>query len=136
VISTGLPPYKLRGRGAARRWGKAVTQTVPTEDIERAIDNFQRRVAGVFAQGTANRRDAAIQVLAEALALARAEGVGLDNMKKMLIEEYGKPLPKADERAGKLVFDLLGWAAVAEVSLAKIGRWQAKRIFEETSSAA
>jgi hypothetical protein len=114
----------------------AVTQTVPTEDIERAIDNFQRRVAGVFAQGTANRRDAAIQVLAEALALARAEGVGLDNMKKMLLEEYAKPLPKADERAGKLVFDLLGWAAAAEVSLAKIGRWQAKRIFEETSSAA
>ncbi len=113
-----------------------MTQTIPTEDIERAIDNFQRRVAGVFAQGSTSRRDAAIQVLAEALALARAEGVGLDNMKKMLLEEYGKPLPKADERAGKLVFDLLGWAAIAEVSLAKIGRWQAKRIFEETAGAA
>ena len=113
-----------------------MTQTVPTEDIERAIDNFQRRVAGVFAQSAANRRDAAMQVLAEALALARAEGIGLDNMKTMLLEEYGKPLPKADERAGKLVFDLLGWAAAANVSLAKIGRWQAKRIFEETSGAA
>jgi hypothetical protein len=110
-----------------------VTQTIPTEEIERAIDNFQRRVAGVVTQGTTNRRDAAMQVLAEALALARAEGVGLDNMKKMLLDEYGKPLPRADERAGKLVFDLLGWAAIAEVSLAKIGRWQAKRIFEEAS---
>ena len=113
-----------------------MTQSIPTEDIERAIDNFQRRVAGVFAQGATSRRDAAMQVLAEALALARAEGIGLDNMTKMLLEEYGKPLPKADERAGKLVFDLLGWAAVAEVSLAKIGRWQAKRIFEETTGAA
>lgn len=113
-----------------------MTQTVPTEEIERAIDNFQRRVACVVALGTTNRRDAAMLVLAEALALARAEGVGLDNMKKMLLDEYGKPLPKADERAGKLVFDLLGWAAIAEVSLAKIGRWQAKRIFEQTSSAA
>lgn len=110
-----------------------MTQTIPTEEIERAIDNFQRRVAGVVTQGTTNRRDAAMQVLAEALALARAEGVGLDNMKKMLLDEYGKPLPRADERAGKLVFDLLGWAAIAEVSLAKIGRWQAKRIFEEAS---
>ncbi|MFO0987893.1 MAG: hypothetical protein U1F37_11085 [Alphaproteobacteria bacterium] len=110
-----------------------MTQAIPTQDIERAIDNFQRRVAGVVTQGTASRRDAAAQVLAEALALARAEGVGLDNMKRMLIEEYGKPIPKADERAGKLVFDLFGWAAIADVSLAKIGRWQAKRIFEETS---
>ncbi len=110
-----------------------MTQAIPTQDIERAIDNFQRRVAGVVAQGRTSRRDAAAQVLAEALALARAEGVGLDNMKRMLIEEYGKPIPKADERAGKLVFDLFGWAAIADVSLAKIGRWQAKRIFEETS---
>ncbi len=112
-----------------------MTQTIPTQDIERAIDNFQRRVAEVTAQVTTNRRDAAVQVLAEALALARAEGVGLDNMKRMLIEEYGKPIPMADERAGKLVFDLLGWAAIANVSLAKIGRWQAKRIFEESSGA-
>ena len=115
---------------------RAVTQAIPTEDIERAIDNFQRRVAGVFAQDKTSRRDAAMQVLAEALALARAEGVGLDNMKQMLLDEYGKPLPKADERAGKLVFDLLGWAAIADVSLAKIGRWQAKRMFGEGSSAA
>lgn len=114
-----------------------MTQTIPTDDIERAIDNFQRRVAGVFAQGNkTSRRDAAMQVLGEALALARAEGVGLDNMKQMLLEEYGKPLPKADERAGKLVFDLFGWAAIADISLAKIGRWQAKRIFSEAESAA
>ena len=107
-------------------------ETIPTAVIERAIDNFQSRVAFVFAHGAKmSRRDAARQVLAEALALARAEGVGLDNMKQMLLEEYGKPLPKADERAGKLVFDLLGWAAIANVSLAKIGRWQAARIFSE-----
>lgn len=112
-------------------------KAIPTEEIERAIDNFQSRVAGVFAQGTpTGRRDAAMQLLAEALALARAEGVGLDNMKQMLLDEYGKPLPKADERAGKLVFDLLGWAASANVSLAKIGRWQAARIFSETERAA
>ena len=113
-----------------------MTQTIPTEDIERAIDRFQRRVAGVFAQSGTTRREAAMQVLGEALALARAEGVGLDNMKRMLLDEYGKPLPKADERAGKLVFDLFGWAAVADVSLAKIGRWQAKRIFSEVETAA
>ncbi len=113
-----------------------VTQTIPTEEIERVIDNFQRRVAGVFAQSHTSRRDAAMQVLGEALALARAEGVGLDNMKRMLLDEYGKPLPKADERAGKLVFDLFGWAAIADVSLAKIGRWQAKRIFSEVETAA
>jgi hypothetical protein len=110
-------------------------RAIPTEEIERAIDSFQSRVAGVFAHGTsAGRRDAAKQVLAEALALARAEGVGLDNMKQMLLDEYGKPLPKADEHAGKLVFDLLGWAASANVSLAKIGRWQAARIFREVES--
>jgi hypothetical protein len=114
-----------------------VKQAIPTEEIERAIDNFQSRVAGVFAHAAkTGRREAAKQVLAEALALARAEGIGLDNMKQMLLEEYGKPLPKADERAGKLVFDLLGWAASANVSLAKIGRWQAARIFSEVSSAA
>lgn len=112
-----------------------MTQTIPTEEIERAIDNFQRRVAGVLAQGDMSRRDAATQVLGEALALARAEGVGLDNMKQLLLEEYGKPLPKADERAGKLVFDLFGWAAIADVSLARIGRWQAKRIFSEIETA-
>jgi hypothetical protein len=110
---------------------------IPTEEIERAIDNFQSRVASVCAHSApASRRDAAIQVLAEALALARAEGVGLDNMKQMLLDEYSKPLPKADERAGKLVFDLLGWAASASVSLAKIGRWQAARIFSESERAA
>lgn len=112
-----------------------MTQTIPTEEIERAIDNFQRRVAAVFAQGETSRRDAAMQVLGEALALARAEGVGLDNMKQLLLAEYGKPLPKADERAGKLVFDLFGWAAIADVSLARIGRWQAKRIFSEIETA-
>ena len=135
MILTRNAPYNLREAQRAAG-GRAVTQAIPTEDIERAIDNFQRRVAGVFVQGKTTRRDAAMQVLAEALALARAEGVGLDNMKQMLLDEYGKPLPKADERAGKLVFDLLGWAAIAEVSLAKIGRWQAKRIFGEAESAA
>jgi hypothetical protein len=114
-----------------------VKQTIPTAEIERAIDNFQSRVAVAFAHGAKpGRREAAKQVLAEALALARAEGVGLDNMKAMLLEEYGKPLPKADERAGKLVFDLLGWAASAQVSLAKIGRWQAARIFSEAEKVA
>jgi len=114
-------------------------QKIPTEEIERAIDNFQTKIAKVVAHsGVApgGRRKAAMKVLAEALALARAEGVGLDTMKQLLLEEYGKPLPKADERAGKLVFDLLGWAASASVSLAKIGRWQAARIFSEVGRAA
>lgn len=130
----------MSGRARApsgKRRGRAVQQAISTAEIERAIDNFQSRVAVVFAHGAkVSRRDAAKHVLAEALALARAEGVGLDNMKQMLLEEYGKPLPKADERAGKLVFDLLGWAASANISLAKIGRWQAARIFSEVSSAA
>lgn len=122
----------------AKRWGRALQQKVPTEDIERAIDNFQKRVAGVVATAVPKlgRREAAMKVLAEALALARAEGVGLDNMKQMLLDEYGKPLPKPDERAGTLVFDLLVWADTANISLAKIGRWQAARIFSEVSSAA
>jgi hypothetical protein len=113
-------------------------QKTPTEDVERAIDNFQQRVAGVVAAAVPKlgRREAAMKVLAEALALARAEGVGLDNMKQMLLDEYGKPLPKAEERAGTLVFDLLVWADTAKISLAKIGRWQAARIFSEVSSAA
>lgn len=111
---------------------------IPTEEVERVIDVFQNKVAAVVAQNAPklNRRDAAIEVLAEALALARAEGVGLDNMKRMILDEYGKPLPKADERAGSLVFDLFAWAATANISLAKVGRWQAARIFSEASSAA
>jgi hypothetical protein len=118
--------------------GRDVQQKVPTEDIERAIDKFQTRVAGAVARAVPmrDRREAAMKVLAEALALARAEGVGLDNMKQMLLAEYGKPLPKSDERAGTLVFDLLAWAATADISLAKVGRWQAARIFGEASSAA
>lgn len=110
---------------------------VPVEDVERAIDVFQNKVASVVAASgspVTGRRDAAMKVLAEAFALARAEGVGLDTMKRMLIEEYGKPLPKADERAGTLVFDLFAWAATANTSLAKVGRWQAARIFGEVSS--
>jgi hypothetical protein len=118
--------------------GLIVQHKVPTEEIERAIDNFQTRVAGTVAHAAPkrDRREAAMKVLAEALALARAEGVGLDNMKQMILEEYGKPLPKAEERAGVLVFDLLAWAAAADISLAKVGRWQAGRIFSETSGAA
>src|SRR5918994_6581016 len=86
--------------------GRPVQHKVPTEDIERAIDNFQTRVAGSVAHAAPkrDRREAAMKVLAEALALARAEGVGLDNMKQMILDEYGKPLPKAEERAGMLVF--------------------------------
>ncbi|HEY7610258.1 MAG TPA: hypothetical protein VIF14_13575 [Alphaproteobacteria bacterium] len=111
-------------------------QEIHGKEIERAIDNFQAKVAGLVAQGAAapGRRDAAKKVLAEALALARAEGVGLDAMKQLLLEEYGKPLPKADERAGTLVFELFAWAATAKVSLGKIGRWQAARIFGEAQS--
>src|SRR5262249_1932771 len=114
-------------------------QTIPVQEIERAIDKFQIKVARVVAESglaPTSRRQAAMKVLAEALALARAEGVGLDTMKQLLLEEYGKPLPKADERAGTLVFDLLAWAASANISLAKIGRWQAKRIFSEVQSVA
>ncbi len=136
MIFKDVAPYNLRMARFGAPMGRDVTHTIPIEDIERAIDNFQRRVAGVFAQGNTSRRDAAMQVLAEALALARAEGVGLDNMKRLLLDEYGKPLPKAEERAGKMVFDLLGWAAAADVSLAKIGRWQARRIFSEAEMAA
>lgn len=77
-----------------------------------------------------------MRVLAEAFALARAEGVRLDTMKQMLLEEYGKPLPAADERAGTLVFDLFAWAATKKISLGQIGRWQAARIFSEVSSVA
>ena len=45
-------------------------QKIPTEEIERAIDNFQSRVAAVFAHGARiSRLDAAKQVLGEALAL-------------------------------------------------------------------
>jgi len=114
-----------------------VQQKIPTEEIERAIDVFQNKVAGIVAHGARmSRKEAAKQVLAEALALARAEGVGLDNMKQMLLAEYGKPLPKADERAGTLVFDLLAWAASANISLAKVGRWQAARIFSEATRVA
>ena len=114
-------------------------QSISTEEIERAIDTFQNKVAALVAQGGSSkpdRREAAKTVLAEALALARAEGVGLDTMKLLLIEEYGKPLPKAGERAGTLVFDLFAWAVSADVSLAKVGRWQAARIFSGVSSTA
>jgi hypothetical protein len=113
-------------------------QMIPSEEIERAIDNFQRKVAALVAEGETpvGRREAAKKVLSEALALGRAEGVGLDAMKQLLLEEYGKPLPAADERAGTLVFNLFAWAAMAKVSLGKVGRWQAARIFGGTQSAA
>jgi hypothetical protein len=114
-----------------------VSQNVPIEEIERAIENFQAKVAAVVSYASdeeQGRREAAKRVLAEAFALGRLEGVGLDTMKQMLVDEYGKELTKPEERAGRLVFALFAWAASARLSLGKVGRWQAAEIFRSASS--
>ena len=109
---------------------------VSVEEIERAIENFQARVAAVVAYAgnlEQGRREAAKRVLGEAFALARHERVGLNTMQQMLLDEYCKELSTAEERAGRLIFALFGWAAAARVSLGKIGRWQAAHIFRRAS---
>src|SRR5262249_12701701 len=101
-----------------------------------AIENFQAKVAAIVAYAgdhEQGRREAAKKVIAEAFALGRLEHVGLETMKQMLLDEYGKELTTPEERAGRLVFSLFAWAAAARVSLGKIGRWQAAQIFSQVS---
>jgi hypothetical protein len=114
-----------------------VSQKVPVEEIEQAIESFQIKVAAVVSyvgDQEQGRREAAKRVLAEAFALGRLEGVGLSTMTQMLVDEYGKERTKPEERAGRLVFALFAWAAAARVSLGKLGRWQAAEIFKSASS--